>query len=123
MRLSKKHGVGAVIPLCYFCGKEKNEVALLGAGADKVEKELGSMPSRVVIDYEPCDNCKKLGIAILVAVKQDPKQMSRYRCVVQEESVKALLKNYPEKLSEVLRRRVMIMTYETAEATGLLNAL
>ena len=28
--LSPKHGVNPTIPVCFWCGREKNEVALMG---------------------------------------------------------------------------------------------
>lgn len=30
IKMSKKHGLNPCIPICVFCGKEKNELALLG---------------------------------------------------------------------------------------------
>ena len=30
IELSPKHGVNATIPVCFWCGKEKNEIAILG---------------------------------------------------------------------------------------------
>ena len=30
IKISPKHGVNPTIPRCFFCGKEKNMVALLG---------------------------------------------------------------------------------------------
>lgn len=51
--LSPKHGVNPCIPLCAFCGEEKNQIALLGKLRD--DKEA---PKYAVIDAEPCDNCK-----------------------------------------------------------------
>jgi hypothetical protein len=51
--LHPKYGVNPTIPICIYCGKEKNEVALLGA-AYKEEA-----PMYMIIDHEPCDSCKK----------------------------------------------------------------
>ena len=52
LRLHPKFGVNPTIPACFWCGKDKNEVALLGA-AYKDEA-----PMRLVIDYDPCETCK-----------------------------------------------------------------
>lgn len=38
--LSKKHGVAPALTFCRICGKDTNEIALLGAKADRVMKEL-----------------------------------------------------------------------------------
>lgn len=56
IRISEKHGANPTIPICFFCGEDKNEVALLGKLSG--DKEA---PMRMWIngDYEPCDECKK----------------------------------------------------------------
>jgi hypothetical protein len=53
MRISKKHGVNPAIPLCFFCGEDKNELIL--AGAMKGDAEA---PSGTVWDMNPCDECQ-----------------------------------------------------------------
>lgn len=52
LRLHPKHGVNPTIPICYWCGKERNEIVLLGAAYRK------EAPMRMLMDYEPCDECK-----------------------------------------------------------------
>lgn len=52
IRLHSKHGVNPTIPICFFCGESRNEVALLGAAYK------GEAPMHMVIDYQPCDTCK-----------------------------------------------------------------
>ena len=37
IRLSKEHGVNPAIPICYFCGEEKNEIVLAGRLPQDVE--------------------------------------------------------------------------------------
>jgi hypothetical protein len=51
--LSEKHGVNPTIPICFWCGKSKNEIALLGKMKGDVEA-----PRNMVLNYEPCDECK-----------------------------------------------------------------
>ena len=63
IRVSKKHGINPCIPLCFWCGKEKNEVALLGTLKGDVEATKSA-----VLNYEPCDTCKAQmaeGIALI----------------------------------------------------------
>lgn len=70
VKLSPKHGVNPTIPICFWCGKEKNEVALLG----QINKEDTEAPRRVIMDYEPCEKCKELfsmGIHI-IGVSTEP---------------------------------------------------
>lgn len=54
IKLSPKHGVNPTIPICFWCGKEKNEVALLGRIGGKEDIEA---PKNMVLDFEPCDEC------------------------------------------------------------------
>ena len=74
IKLSEKYGVNPTIPVCFFCGEEKNEVALLGKITDKQTKEEIEAPMRMVIDYEPCDKCKEQwskGVAIIEVTHTD----------------------------------------------------
>lgn len=66
IEVSPKHGVNATIPCCFFCGKEKNEIALMGRIRER-DKTTGKAvpgsdieaPRKMVIDYEPCDECRE----------------------------------------------------------------
>lgn len=63
IKISPKHGVNPCIPVCIFCGQQKNELALLG----KLENDAEA-PMSAVIDYEPCDECLSnwaKGVALL----------------------------------------------------------
>lgn len=70
IEISPKHGLNPTIPVCFWCGKEKNEIALLGRIREKTKNRYGAnvtkqdsdikAPSRMVIDYEPCDECMKM---------------------------------------------------------------
>lgn len=55
IRISPKHGVNPMIPRCFFCGGEKNEIALLGKLAGDAEAPKTGW---IHGDYEPCDKCK-----------------------------------------------------------------
>lgn len=62
IKLSPKHGVNPTIPVCFWCGKEKNEVALLGRIGGKEDIEA---PKNMVLDFEPCDECaSKMALGI-----------------------------------------------------------
>ncbi len=71
IRISPKHGVNPTIPICFWCGKEKNEIALLGRiSSKKVVKNAWDgtstqitdsdmeAPKNMILDYEPCDECR-----------------------------------------------------------------
>ena len=57
IKLSPKYGVNPCIPMCFFCGNEKNEVALLGKLGGRNE-DLEA-PRKAVLDYTPCEECQK----------------------------------------------------------------
>ena len=55
IKLSPKHGVNPCIPVCFFCGNERNEIVLFG----KMGRDDPEAPMKAVVDYEPCEECKK----------------------------------------------------------------
>lgn len=75
IRLHPKHGVNPTIPVCFWCQKSKNEVALLGS-AYKGEAPM----SGLVLDYEPCDGCKadmSRGIALIEVNPRDTRSLTQ----------------------------------------------
>ena len=42
--------------VCFYCGEQKNESALLGRIGGKADLEA---PKSAVLDYEPCEECQK----------------------------------------------------------------
>lgn len=56
--LSPKYGVNPTIPVCFWCGELKNEIALLGHIGDGRKHEDFEAPRYSVINYEPCDKCR-----------------------------------------------------------------
>lgn len=70
VKLSPKYGVNPCIPICCWCGKEKNEIALLGKLKGDAEA-----PRNAVIDYEPCEECQakfNLGVVLIEVTKNQP---------------------------------------------------
>lgn len=68
--LSKEHGVNPCIPVCFWCGEEKPEVALLG----KLPGDVAA-PMKAIIDFEPCDKCKEFmeqGITLIGVTTVQP---------------------------------------------------
>lgn len=69
--LSPKYGLNTTMPVCFFCGKPKNEIALLGKLKGDVEA-----PREAVLDYIPCEACQKAfgqGVLIVGVTKEQPK--------------------------------------------------
>ena len=53
--LSPKHGLNPTLAVCFWCGEETGEIALMGRiGGAKDE----AAPKHTVISYEPCAKCK-----------------------------------------------------------------
>ena len=103
IRLSKEHGVNLAIPICYFCGEEKNEIVLAGRLPQDVEA-----PKHAVWDKNPCDKCKELmrmGI-MLISVRDGESGENPYRTgrmvVVKEENA---LRMFGE-VDDILKSRV-----------------
>ena len=70
IKLSPKYGVNPTIPVCFFCGEDKNEIAMLGRIGDGRKGEDFEAPIKMCLDYEPCDKCKDAmskGVTIISA--------------------------------------------------------
>ena len=74
IKLSPQHGLNPTIPVCFFCGNEKNEIALLGQIGDRRKGEDFEAPMKMILDFEPCEECQKKfaeGV-LLIEVTQSP---------------------------------------------------
>ena len=73
IKLSPKHGLNPTIPVCFWCGKEKGEIALMGHIGDGRKGEDFEAPHNLVLDYEPCEICKdhmSLGVTVMEATSE-----------------------------------------------------
>ena len=93
IRLHPQFGLNPTMPVCFFCGKDKGEIALLGAAYQ------GEVPMHLCIDKEPCQECQKLmaqGV-LLIAVKDGTDQDNPYRtgaqCVIKPEAAQRMFNN------------------------------
>ena len=114
IRLHPKYGVNPTIPVCFFCGKEKNEVALLGAAYQ------GEAPMRMVIDKVPCDWCQEnmtKGIVLVEVEGQDEPRPTGGYWVIREEAARRILVGKVGE--EILRKRLGFIDRETATKLGL----
>jgi len=101
IKLSPKHGLNPCIPICFWCGEEKNEIALLG-----MLKGDQEAPMQAVLNLEPCPKCKQkmdLGITIIEGTstpiyKNIPKYQGAYPtgrwAVVKKESISEEYRQY-----------------------------
>lgn len=125
IKLSPQHGLNPTIPVCFWCGKEKNEVALMG----KMDKQDSAAPKHLIVDYEPCDKCKELfskGVHVIgvtpkpitqgqFPIMQDPEMYpTGSMFVAPKEWMRAFLKEnqHEEMTDDVLEKGVMLMPDE-----------
>lgn len=93
--LSPKHGVNPCIPVCFYCGEQKNEIALLGRIGGKADLEA---PKSAVLDYEPCEECqKKFAQGVLLI------EVTDYPIVQGQPSISPRQKAYPTGRYSVVR--------------------
>ena len=62
IKISPKYGVNPTIPVCFWCGKPKNEIALMGRMTGDIEA-----PQNMVLDYVLCEECQShmaMGVAV-----------------------------------------------------------
>lgn len=124
VRLHREHGVNPTIPLCFWCGKPRNEVVLLGAAYK------GQAPRRMLMDYEPCDTCKAnmaQGITLIEAthkpqhnnqtgIQEDVYPTGRWAVITEE----AVPKAFDSASSvAVLKHRKAFIDVAAAEKLGL----
>ena len=77
IRLSPKYGLNPTIPVCFWCGKEKNEIALMGKIGDGRKGEDLEAPKYAVLDYEPCEKCRELMSSGFTVMEATDKPNSR----------------------------------------------
>lgn len=73
IKLSPKYGLNPTIPICFWCGQEKDEVALMGKLGDSRKGEDIEAPKHCIVNYDPCDKCKELfdkGIHVIGVTNQ-----------------------------------------------------
>ena len=109
IRLSEKHGVNPTLKVCFFCGEDTGEIALLGKLPNDEEA-----PRRLVLDYCPCDKCKEqmdTGVTLIevdydTSDKRPPISKDSYGqevyptgrwCVVTEEGAKKIFGEHADK--------------------------
>jgi hypothetical protein len=112
IRLHPEFGVNPTIPICFWCQKEKHEVAMLGAAYK------GQAPKNMLLDFEPCDSCAEQmakGITIIEANRygNEPKYTGRW-AVINPDYLSEVFQ--PESLVEEVRKvRKALMEVEAFE--------
>ena len=124
---SPKHGSNPTKPVCFFCGKHKNdEIVLLGQISGNADLKA---PEYAIVDYEPCLDCKEnmsKGIALIAVstvqpddgrkpLKIDKTTKSRLYptgswCVIKEEAASMIFDK--EMAATVLEKRMCMISQE-----------
>lgn len=128
IRLHPEHGVNPTVSQCFFCGKDKNEIALLGAAYK------GEAPRHMVLSYEPCDTCKEIqakGITLIEArdypephnqppIQKEPVTMypTGSWAVITERLVRNAI-NPPSLAEDIIKKRVAFVEPGILKALGL----
>lgn len=118
IRLHPKHGFNATIKKCIWCGKEKNEIALLGASYK------GEAPRSMALDNEPCDACRAQmarGITLIESTP-DGKTTGRW-CVITEDAFRRMFNRNREHMETVLKVRKACIGRELAERLELFKSI
>lgn len=124
IRVSEKHGVNPTIPLCFYCGNEKNEVLLLGRLPE--DKEA---PRNMVFDYEPCDECKSFMEQGIILISVDSAltkdRTNPYRTggwwVVTEEAVRRIFDK--KVVDQICTRRFAFVEDSACSVIGLVKGV
>lgn len=84
IKLHKQYGVNPTLSVCFYCGEETGEIALLGAAYD------GEAPMHLCTSIAPCPKCKekyKDCVLLIEAVqdcKNNPKPTGRWIAIKKE---------------------------------------
>lgn len=115
-----KNGLNPTIPLCPYCGKEKNEILLTGLEGEKWAEKNGytNMPMHICVegDITPCDECQKKGIAVVEVVSDYERNLTGNRWLVTEDFVKRIVEE--EMCDNILEKRILMLSADTAKALG-----
>lgn len=113
IRLHRQHGLNPTIPICFFCGEDRNEIVFLGAS------HKGRAPMRAFIDLEPCPGCKeKMKQGITLIERADGENPTGRWLVVKEEELDRFLSD-DELISDIKKSRIAFI--EPAAMNALLS--
>ena len=115
----KEECFGVAIPVCYFCGREKNELIipkrLTPAEAKKVKEAHGK-----VVDMEPCDECKKMveqGVMLIQCKDGNQDYRTGVIIGVKDEAIPKIFP--PEYAERALKMRAMFVEQTAWRDIGL----
>jgi len=121
IRLSPKHGLNPAIPVCFFCGGDKNEIVI--PGLMKGDREA---PRKAVWNMEPCDQCAHFMTQGVILIEVDEAKTTDranpYRAggwlVVKDHVITGTV-NSPELAASILEKRVAFIPTDAWDKLGL----
>lgn len=121
IKISPKHGVNPMVPKCFFCLEDKNEVVLAGRLPGDAEAPHGA-----VIDRVPCDRCREVMAAGVLFISVDesksPDRDNPYRtggwAVVTDDAVRRCV-SPPELAEKIVRARMAFVPDDAWDLLGL----
>lgn len=128
--ISKEFGLNPTIPVCFYCGEAKNEIALLGTKYKGPDGKTAEAPHYMLMDYTPCDKCAGMmaqGITIMEIV---PVGKSKYPALAKEGTLayvaptgrwsvvteEAIERWHPDNADEIIKARRTLMEHPLYEA-------
>jgi hypothetical protein len=118
IRVSPKHGVNPSLSICFYCHKDKNEIALPG----RLPQDAKA-PHRAVWNMEPCDECKDWMSKGVICISARPGNDTKdpYRtggwAVVRDEAITRMFD--PESAAAAIKARVCFVEDEAWDKLGL----
>ena len=115
----KEECFSVAIPVCYFCGREKNELIMNTTLTPKHAKQIKEAHGKVV-DMEPCDECKKMmeqGVMLIECKDDQPDYRLGRFVVVKDEAVPRMFP--PEYAEKALKMRAMFVGETAWKGMGL----
>lgn len=88
LKLHPEFGVNPTIPVCYWCGEDTGQIALMGAYLK------GEAPARMVVDKQPCEACQKRwadGVVIMEAGFLEPHEPTGRHIIARREVVRDMI--------------------------------
>ena len=121
IKVSQKHGVNPTLCVCFYCRKDRGDLALLGRLPGDAEA-----PVRSVVDMAPCAECAdwmEKGIILISAANGSEGDANPARTggwiVLKEEAIREMLVNAQALMEHVLRVRYAFIVDEVWDALGL----
>lgn len=110
IKLSEKYGVNPTMAVCWWCGEERGDIALLGELPNDEEA-----PKRTIVDLEPCDSCREKhqqGIVLVESKSSAIKDGTGRWLVIKPEVLDKILED-PELIANIIEQGIALVSKET----------